>query len=664
MTLSLVYRAARPSVLANPTLRVSLTTLSTRHASLSAIHRGLVRSEKARPQGARSGRITNLSEGAKRLNYAERRKVREQLAAERPDFKIRKGKKDITEYPDEAKAQSRRARFYDPDSSFGKKSLVYKLKTGQLGDAFKTGARDSSKPADSVFQRTSSRPDLRPVPRRTARKMARTRSSRGVEDQDAADVIAELSRPAGSSSPSRVSTQRAAPRHEQDAPRKDSGSFHRDVPRRDRDADSKDRGGPRRDRDFAARDQDAPRRDPNSAFRGRDDLGRNTLLRDALRRDRDAPRRDRDREAPRADKFSAREQTSADASKPRKNRDPISIPYTTAASQFLYGKSVVEAALRSSRRQLYKLYIYGGANRQSSTNDDALLTTLAKRKNIPVAVLSDADGLRLMDKLSASRPHNGFVLEASPLPQPPLAALGPLAPPDTYPTNPGYPVVLAHQSAEEAAVNGTPSFVPAPTPSHKPLVVVLDQILDPGNLGAILRTVSFLGATAVGITRKGTATLTPVALKASAGASETLTLFSVPNLPAFLNESRANGWSVYAAVAAPRGGAVKQRRHVSVRDVEETDPLRREPCVLVVGNEGEGLDRLTVKKADYEVNIPNLSAVGRVGGVDSLNVSVAVGLLCSAFLRGVGKEMEGGGGLGGVGEEGGGEGGMGGEALW
>jgi 21S rRNA (GM2251-2'-O)-methyltransferase len=254
-----------------------------------------------------------------------------------------------------------------------------------------------------------------------------------------------------------------------------------------------------------------------------------------------------------------------------------------------------------------------------------------------------------MDKMSGSRPHNGFVLEASALPQPPLTGLGPLA--EDYATNPVYPVTLGHQSAEEAAIHVPPATSPAPSASHKTLVVILDQILDPGNLGAILRTVSFLGATAVGITRKGSATLTPVALKASAGASETLTLFSIPALPDFLNASRANGWAVYAAVAASPG--VKQRRHMDLHDVEEADPLRKEPCVLLVGNEGEGLSRLTVKKADYEVNIPNFSGGG--SGVDSLNVSVAVGLLCSAFLRGVVREVEGLGvgriglGLGGVG---------------
>ncbi|KAL2157370.1 hypothetical protein VTH06DRAFT_6188 [Thermothelomyces fergusii] len=309
------------------------------------------------------------------------------------------------------------------------------------------------------------------------------------------------------------------------------------------------------------------------------------------------------------------------------------IHYTTAASQFLYGRSVVEAALRCSRRQLYRLYVYGGANRQTR-GEDSQIRALAERRGVRVTVLANERGLRLLDRMADSRPHNGFVLEASPLPQPPVTALGPL--PDDYAAEPRYGVELGHQSAEEVAVNGRPATLPARTAAYRPLVVVLDRVVDPGNLGAILRTASFLGAAAVGITRRGSAGLTPVALKASAGAAESLPLFSIGSLPDFVGLSRANGWEVYAAVAGPP--ARKQRRHVDLRDVEEEDPLRRDPCVLLVGNEGEGLDPTLVKRADYEVNIPNLSAPD--SGVDSLNVSVAVGLLCSAFLKGAAREMQ------------------------
>jgi 21S rRNA (GM2251-2'-O)-methyltransferase len=496
------------------------------------------------------------------MTYAERQKAREELAKQRPTFKIRKGKKDITEYPDKARKKSRQARFYDPNSPFGKKSLVYQLKAGKLGAELKgLLSQDGDKAsAPSPFERTGPRPDLKDRPRRVDTWASRERSP-----ADDIDVVAELSRTTGDSS-------------------------------------------------WSSRSEEQP--STGRARRGR--LRRESPM--EARRLREArPIFDR-------------------PPKPANVRDPVSIPYTTAASQFLYGKSVVEAALRSSRRKLYKLYIYGGANRQNP-QEDHLMQNLAKRKDVPVTVLGE-DGLRLMDKMAQARPHNGYVLEASPLPQPPLKALGPL--PEDYASNPRCPVELAHQSVEEAAINGYPDSVPCPSATHKPLVVVLDRILDPQNLGAILRTVSFLGAAAVGITRHGSAPLGNVAAKASAGASETFHLFAVESLLQFLNDSRANGWAVYAAVAAegrPKAGGTgtKQRRHVSLIDVEETDPLKREPCVLLVGNEGQGLDRLVVKKADYQVNIPNLALSDTV---DSLNVSVATGLLCSAFLRGMVRERE------------------------
>ncbi|KAH6649805.1 hypothetical protein F5144DRAFT_501271 [Chaetomium tenue] len=640
MSLSLVYRAARPSLFANSTSRISLTTFPTRHASLSAINRGLVRSEKARPQGARPNKFNDLADGGKRLNYAERKKAREELAKQRPNFKIRKGKKDITMYPEKAKAQSRQARFYDPKSSFGKKSLVYKMKTGQLSEELKALQLEDSGPTDSAFERTGSRPDLH-APRRTVRKAARRRDGKGDKDMvDAADFIAALSRPAHSSSDG---GRRDAPSRSRDsAGGRSAAGQHRDAPPRGQDSftgkdasrarDSFGSGDASKDSSFKARDTSSKARD--TSYKAHDTSARprdsprqeRDGSRDFSRRDRDtdrgfrdAPRPERDsfapRDSPRRDRdhdrdFGDASHQERDTFAPGTDHAPLSITYTTAASQFLYGKSV--------------------------------------RKNIPTTILGE-DGMRLLDKMSSARPHNGFVLEASPLPQPPLTALAAL--PDDYTTNPRCAITLGHQSAEEAAINGHPTSIPTLSASHKPLVLILDQILDPGNLGAILRTASFLGATAVGITRHGSAPLTPVALKASSGAAESLSLFAVSSLPEFLNASRANGWAVYAAVAEGPSSERRQRRHVDVRDVTETDPLRREPCVLLVGNEGEGLSRLAVKKADYEVNVPNLAVPG--SGVDSLNVSVAVGLLCSAFLSGVSREMGGLGALTGLG--GGGE---------
>jgi len=320
---------------------------------------------------------------------------------------------------------------------------------------------------------------------------------------------------------------------------------------------------------------------------------------------------------------------------------PISIPYTTAASQFLYGKSVVEAALRGARRKFYKLYIYRGRQEETTKSQryagiyqdtrnaqDTSIELLASQHKVQVVNLRE-DGLRLMDKMAGGRPHNNYVLEASPLPQLPVISLGALA---EAPSPPGFHVSLGHQSAEEAAIAGTSDFLPTPADAtHKPLVVLLHGVLDPGNVGALLRSLAFLGATAVATTKRGSAPLSPVALKAAAGASETLTLLSVDSAERFLDESRAAGWEVYAAVPPPASGR-HARPHLDVRGLEDKDPLRERPCILLLGSEGEGLGKAVLRRADFDVNIPNVlgSEV-----VNSLNVSVAGALLCSAFLRGV-----------------------------
>jgi 21S rRNA (GM2251-2'-O)-methyltransferase len=123
-----------------------------------------------------------------------------------------------------------------------------------------------------------------------------------------------------------------------------------------------------------------------------------------------------------------------------------------------------------------------------------------------------------------------------------------------------------------------------------------------------------------------------VALKASAGAAESIPLFAVDSPVDFLEGSKEAGWRVYAAVATHSSS--HHRGHTDLHAVEEDDPLASDPCILVVGSEGEGLPRMLKAKADVEVSIPNQS--GSIT-VDSLNVSVATALLASAFMRGPNK---------------------------
>lgn len=316
---------------------------------------------------------------------------------------------------------------------------------------------------------------------------------------------------------------------------------------------------------------------------------------------------------------------------PRERRNQMmsmNIKYTTAASQFLYGKSVVKAALEQGRRKLYKLFIYGGENRKDS-KDNAIITRLAERRGVPITIIPN-DDQRLMDKMSMGRPHNGFVLEASPLPRRPVKALGKL---EETPARLGFHVELDYQSKEEEAINGTDTFIPRKNNSApKPFVLLLNEILDPGNLGGILRTASYLGVDAVGITNRSSSTLTPVVLKSAAGAVEEITIFSIDSPVSFIEESKKAGWKTYAAVAPPDPKLVQRHedKFISTARVETEQPLTSHPCILVLGNEGHGLSKQIKVAADYELSVPYFV---QNSCVDSLNVSVAAGLLCHAFVR-------------------------------
>ena len=302
---------------------------------------------------------------------------------------------------------------------------------------------------------------------------------------------------------------------------------------------------------------------------------------------------------------------------------PVSIPYTTPASEFLYGTSVITAALLSSRRKLYKLYIYGGDNRVVHGQDQKIRELALKRGVVAERV--KGDWLRLMDKMSAGRPHNGYILEASPLPKLPVTGFQAVEK-----RNGEFHVILGHQSREDEAVNGTSSIIKYDvTFPRYPFVLLLDGILDPGNLGAILRSAFFLGVDTVAISNRSSAPVSPVAIKASAGASETLPLVSVSQPGGFIDQCKRNGWKIYAAVAPTPGKRSGLGNYFSTSDLGS--PVRNHPCLLILGGEGEGLHWNIQTKADFDVGIEGPR--NGHGKVDSLNVSVAAGLLCEAFLR-------------------------------
>jgi 23S rRNA (guanosine2251-2'-O)-methyltransferase len=139
-----------------------------------------------------------------------------------------------------------------------------------------------------------------------------------------------------------------------------------------------------------------------------------------------------------------------------------------------------------------------------------------------------------------------------------------------------------------------------------PLLVVLDQIQDPGNLGAIVRSAHALGATGVIMTRDRSSSMTAAAVRASAGASELIRVARVGNLAQCLDRLRDSGYRALGAAAD------------SEARVDEID--WRGPAALVLGSEGRGLRRLSREHCDLLFRIPLATAF------DSLNVSVAAAI--------------------------------------
>jgi 23S rRNA (guanosine2251-2'-O)-methyltransferase len=144
-----------------------------------------------------------------------------------------------------------------------------------------------------------------------------------------------------------------------------------------------------------------------------------------------------------------------------------------------------------------------------------------------------------------------------------------------------------------------------------PLVLVLDGVTDPRNLGAILRAADGAGASGVVIPKDRAAGVTAAAVKASAGASEHARVARETNLRRAIDRMKKSGLWVYAAE-----GEAEREGGTPYYALDLTGPV-----ALVLGSEGRGIRRLVREGCDGAVSIPML------GAVESLNVSVAVAVL-------------------------------------
>ena len=235
------------------------------------------------------------------------------------------------------------------------------------------------------------------------------------------------------------------------------------------------------------------------------------------------------------------------------------------------GRRAVEELLSSGRRRVRDVWVATGSDPSSGLDRIVALATEAR-----VAVQWVARGR--IDAEARTDAHQGVLAHAQPLLELDLEDLLEL---------PG----------------GAPPFL-----------VLLEGVTDPHNLGAVMRSAEFAGATGVVLPRHSSARVTPTVAKAAAGAIEHLPIATVPGIPGALTAlSRAGVWSVGLDASASR----------ALWGLEVSD----RPIALVLGAEGKGLSRLARARCDL------LAAIPRAGHLDSLNVSAAAAVALFEVAR-------------------------------
>lgn len=223
--------------------------------------------------------------------------------------------------------------------------------------------------------------------------------------------------------------------------------------------------------------------------------------------------------------------------------------------ELIYGVRPVIEALRSPRREVREVLDATG-NKEAAAE--------ASRRGVPVKKVSR----QKVEEIAGDAVHQGLAARVDP-----------------YPYS-GLNEILSMES---------------------PLILVLDGVTDPRNLGAVLRVADATGASGVVIPKDKAVGVTPVAAKASAGASEHVRVARETNLRRAVDRMKEAGCWAFAAEGDGK--------------MIHTDLDMAGPVVLVLGSEGKGVRRLVREGCDGSVAIPMLGAVG------SLNVSVAAAVL-------------------------------------
>lgn len=241
----------------------------------------------------------------------------------------------------------------------------------------------------------------------------------------------------------------------------------------------------------------------------------------------------------------------------------------TRDENVIVGRNPVTEALRSGR-EIDKLLIARGANQGS------LRAIVAKCRERGILIKEVAP--QKLDFMSGGAAHQGVAL-----------------------------IVAAHKYCEVSDILDL-----AAEKGEPPFIVICDEIEDPHNLGAIIRTAEACGVHGIIIPKRRSASLNTVVAKASAGALEYMRVARVTNIPTVIDELKEKGLWIYAADMDGEPWCQTDYKGASA---------------LVIGSEGKGLGQLVKKKCDKTVSMP------MVGKINSLNASVAAGILMYEAAR-------------------------------
>lgn len=274
-------------------------------------------------------------------------------------------------------------------------------------------------------------------------------------------------------------------------------------------------------------------------------------------------RNDRRRKFPREDRKERDERAERPEREEREERDAIS-------DGIIEGRNAVTEALRAGTA-IDKVFIARGET-------DAALGHIAAKAKAAGAVVVDVDR-RKLDYMSRTHSHQGVIAITS---------------------------VREYVEVEDI-------LAAAEAKGEKPLIVVCDELSDPHNLGAVLRTAECAGAHGVIIPKRRSAGLTAVVAKTSAGAVSYVPVARVPNLTKTLNDLKEKGVWVFGTAAN------------ATTNLYEAD--LKGPAAIVIGSEGTGMSRLVAENCDFTVSIP------MKGQLNSLNASAAAAILLYEAVR-------------------------------